>query len=105
MASISLKKVTGIDPGKEGADFNAVSDLDLEIQDREFVVLVGPPNCGISRIVRMIAGLDEISQGDIFVGDRRVNDLAPKDREIAMVPQSYVPYPRMSVYGQSRLRA
>jgi multiple sugar transport system ATP-binding protein len=97
MANISLKKVTGIDPGKDREDLNAVRDLDLEIQDREFVVLVGPPNCGISRIIRMIAGLDEVSQGDIFIGDRRVNDVVPKDREIALVLQSYVPYPRMSV--------
>ena len=92
MASISLKTVTG-----DGEGLNAVRDLDLEIQDREFVVLVGPPNSGISRIVRIIAGLDEVSQGDIFIGDRRVNDVAPKDREIAMVPQSYLAYPRMSV--------
>ena len=85
-------------PTRMGGTSARVSDLNLEIQDREFVVLLGPPNCGISSVVRMIAGLEEISKGDIFIGDRRVNDLAPKDRDIALVPQSYVPYPRMSVY-------
>jgi len=99
MARVSLTNVTKVHPGKNGRDVTAINDLDLEIQDREFVVLVGPPNCGISSIVRMIAGLDDISKGDIFIGDRRVNDLPPKDRDIAMVSQNYVPYPRMSVYG------
>jgi multiple sugar transport system ATP-binding protein len=98
MAKVSLKNVTKIYPGKNGRDVTAVNDLDLEIQDREFVVLVGPSNCGISSIVRMIAGLDDISKGDIFIGDRRVNDMPPKDRGIAMVSQDYAPYPRMSVY-------
>lgn len=97
MASISFKKVTSIYPGQKGKDQNPVSELDLEIQDRELVVLVGPPNSGISTVLRMLAGLDEVSKGDIFVGDRRVNHLAPKDRDVAMVPQSYVPYPRMTV--------
>jgi multiple sugar transport system ATP-binding protein len=98
MARVSLKTVTKIYPGKIGRDVTPVNDLDLEIQDSEFVVLVGPPNCGISSIVRMIAGLDDISKGDIFIGDRRVNDMPPKDRDIAMVSQNYAPYPRMSVY-------
>src|ERR1700675_1857964 len=99
MAKVSLTNVTKAHPGKNGRDFPAIHGLNLEIQDREFVVLVGPPNCGISSIVRMIAGLDDISKGDIFIGDRRVSDLPPKDRDIAMVSQNYVPYPRMSVYG------
>lgn len=98
MANVSLKKVTKIYPGKNGRNVTAVNDLDLDIQDREFVVLVGPPNCGISSIVRMIAGLDDISKGDILIGDRCVNDMPPKDRGIAMVSQNYAPYPRMSVY-------
>jgi len=98
MASISLRNVTRVPPGQNGGDFDAITDLNLEIQDREFVVLAGPPNCGISSVVRLLAGLDEVSQGDIFMDDGRINDLAPKDREIAMVPQSYVPYPRMSVF-------
>ena len=98
MAKVSLTNVTKVHPGKNGRDITAVDELNLEIQDREFVVLVGPPNCGISSIVRMIAGLDDISKGDIFIGDRRVNDMPPKDRDIAMVSQNYAPYPRMSVY-------
>jgi multiple sugar transport system ATP-binding protein len=97
MASISVKHVTTTNPDRNGRDGSALSDLDLEIQDREFVVLLGPPNSGISSVVRVIAGLDEVAKGDIFIGDRRVNDLAPKARDIALVPQSYVPYPRMSV--------
>jgi multiple sugar transport system ATP-binding protein len=99
MANVSLKNVTKVHPGKNGRDITAINELSLEIQDREFVVLVGPPNCGISTIVRMIAGLDDISKGEIFIGDRRVNDLPPKDRDIAMVFRNYVPYPRMSAYG------
>lgn len=98
MANVRLKNLTRIYPGKDGKDLTAVNNLDLEIQDRELVVLVGPSNCGISSIVRMIAGLDDISKGDIFLGDRRVNDLAPKDRDIALVSRDYAPYPRMPVY-------
>jgi multiple sugar transport system ATP-binding protein len=71
--------------------------LNLEIEDREFVVLAGPSNCGISTIVRMIAGLADISGGDIFIGDRRVNDLPPKDRDVALVSRNHTLYPRMSV--------
>jgi multiple sugar transport system ATP-binding protein len=98
MANLSLKNVTKVHSGKNGRDVIAINELSLEIQDREFVVLLGPPNCGISTIVRMIAGLDDISKGDIFIGDRRINDLPPKDRNIAMVFQNYVLYPRMSAY-------
>jgi multiple sugar transport system ATP-binding protein len=98
MANVRLTNVTKVHPGKNGRDVTAVNELSLEIQDREFVVLVGPPHCGISTVVRMIAGLDDISKGDIFIGDRRVNELPPKDRDIAMVFQNYAPYPRMSVY-------
>jgi len=98
MANVSLRNLTSIYPGRDGSDRTAVSNLNLEIQDREFVVLAGPPHCGISSIVRMIAGLDAVSTGDIFIVDRRVNDLPPKDRDIALVSQDYAPYPRMSVY-------
>ena len=98
MANVSLKNLTRIYPGKDGRDRTAVNNLNLEIQDREFVVLTGPSHCGISSIVRMIAGLDDVSKGDVFIGDRRANDLPPKDRDIAMVSQDYAPYPRMSVY-------
>jgi len=76
----------------------AVDDLTLEIEDGEFLVLVGPSGCGKSTALRMIAGLEEISEGDLYIGTRRVNDLAPKDRDVAMVFQSYALYPHMSVY-------
>jgi multiple sugar transport system ATP-binding protein len=98
MANVSLRNLTKVYPGKDGSDRIAVGNVSLEIQDHEFVVLAGPSHCGISSIVRMIAGLDPVSKGDIFIGDRRVNDLPPKDRDIALVSQNYAPYPRMSVY-------
>lgn len=75
-----------------------VPDLNLEIQDKEFIVLVGPSGCGKSTTLRMIAGLEEATAGDLLIGDRRVNDVPPKDRNIAMVFQSYALYPHMSVY-------
>ena len=89
MAQITLKAVSKIYPRKNETDLVAVSDLNLEISDHEFVVLAGPAGCGKSSVVRMIAGLDDISKGDIFIGDRRVNDMPPKDRDIAMVSQNY----------------
>jgi multiple sugar transport system ATP-binding protein len=75
-----------------------IRDLNLEINDHEFLVLVGPSGCGKSTALRMIAGLEEITDGDLFIGGRRVNDVAPKDRDIAMVFQNYALYPHMSVY-------
>jgi multiple sugar transport system ATP-binding protein len=81
-----------------GNNVTAVNDFHLEIQDREFLVLVGPSGCGKSTTLRMIAGLEEISEGDLYIGDRRVNDVPPKDRDIAMVFQSYALYPHMNVY-------
>jgi multiple sugar transport system ATP-binding protein len=72
--------------------------LNLEIKDREFVVLTGPRDCGSSSILRMIAGLDQTPEGDIFLGDRRINDLSPNDRDVAFVPHDYAPYPGLSVY-------
>jgi multiple sugar transport system ATP-binding protein len=83
---------------KRFGEFNAVKDLNLEIQDGEFMVLVGPSGCGKTTSLRMIAGLEEISQGDLKIGDRVVNDVQSKDRDIAMVFQSYALYPHMSVY-------
>jgi multiple sugar transport system ATP-binding protein len=83
---------------KRFGEFNAVKDLSLEIQDGEFMVLVGPSGCGKTTSLRMIAGLEEISDGDLKIGDRVVNDVAPKDRDIAMVFQSYALYPHMSIY-------
>lgn len=94
MASISLKNIFKVYPG----NVTAVHDFNLEIEDKEFVVLVGPSGCGKSTTLRMIAGLEEISDGELYIGDRLVNDTAPKDRDIAMVFQNYALYPHMSVY-------
>jgi multiple sugar transport system ATP-binding protein len=93
MATVTFEHVT-----KQYGDFVAVKDLNLEIQDGEFMVLVGPSGCGKTTSLRMVAGLEEISAGDLKIGDRVVNDVAPKDRDIAMVFQSYALYPHMSVY-------
>lgn len=76
----------------------SVQDFNLEIRDKEFLVLVGPSGCGKSTTLRMIAGLEDITEGDLFIGDRRVNDVSPKDRDIAMVFQNYALYPHMTVY-------
>src|SRR5579864_4311303 len=76
----------------------AVQGIDLEIADREFIVLVGPSGCGKSTTLRMIAGLEECTSGEIYIGDRLVNDVPPKDRDIAMVFQNYALYPHMSVF-------
>ncbi len=76
----------------------AVQEFNLEIQDKEFIVLVGPSGCGKSTTLRMVAGLEEISEGELWIGDRLVNDVAPKDRDIAMVFQNYALYPHMTVY-------
>lgn len=94
MAKISLKNIYKIYPG----NVTAVSDFNLEIDDKEFIVLVGPSGCGKSTVLRMIAGLELITKGEIHIGDRLVNDVPPKDRDIAMVFQSYALYPHMSVY-------
>lgn len=94
MASITIKQVSKIYPG----DVRAVNNIDLEIQDKEFIILVGPSGCGKSTTLRMIAGLEEITEGELFIGERMVNDVAPKDRDIAMVFQNYALYPHMSVY-------
>jgi len=83
---------------KRFGDFIAVNDLSIEVEDEEFVVFVGPSGCGKSTSLRMLAGLEEISDGQILIGDRVVNDVPPKDRDIAMVFQSYALYPHMSVY-------
>jgi multiple sugar transport system ATP-binding protein len=81
-----------------GTDKASVTDFTLDVQDKEFLVLVGPSGCGKSTTLRMIAGLEEISEGKLYIGDRVVNDVAPKDRDIAMVFQSYALYPHMNVY-------
>ncbi len=94
MASLSLRNVYKKYPG----GVVAVSDFNLEIKDKEFIILVGPSGCGKSTTLRMVAGLEEISEGEIYIGDRLVNDVAPKDRDIAMVFQNYALYPHMSVF-------
>ena len=76
----------------------AVDEVSIDVQDREFLVLVGPSGCGKSTTLRMVAGLEELTGGNIYIGDRLVNDVPPKDRDIAMVFQSYALYPHMSVY-------
>src|SRR2546422_2800053 len=92
MATVTFEHVT-----KKYGDVLAVNDLNLEIRDGEFMVLVGPSGCGKTTSLRMIAGLEEISDGTLRIGDRVVNDVAPKDRDIAMVFQSYALYPHMTV--------
>jgi multiple sugar transport system ATP-binding protein len=94
MAGVRLNHVFKKYPG----DVVAVKDFHLDIQDKEFLVLVGPSGCGKSTTLRMVAGLEEISEGELYIGDRVVNDVAPKDRDIAMVFQSYALYPHMNVY-------
>jgi multiple sugar transport system ATP-binding protein len=93
MASVTYKHVY-----KRFGDVEVIKDLNLDIEDKEFVVFVGPSGCGKSTSLRMLAGLEEISEGEIFIGDRVVNDVPPKDRDIAMVFQSYALYPHMTVY-------
>lgn len=78
--------------------FQAVFDFNLDVKDKEFIVFVGPSGCGKSTTLRMIAGLEEISTGDFYIDGKRMNDVEPKDRDIAMVFQSYALYPHMSVY-------
>src|SRR6187549_4005446 len=98
MSKVTVNHIYKIYPGEKGTNVTAVEDVNLEIGDREFVVFVGPSGCGKSTTLRMIAGLEEISKGDVFIGDRRVNEVPPKDRDIAMVFQNYALYPHMSVY-------
>ena len=95
MAKVILEHVCKVYPG----DVVAVSDASLEIEDREFVVLVGPSGCGKSTTLRMVAGLEEITKGAIYIDGKKVNDVPPKDRDIAMVFQNYALYPHMTVYN------
>ena len=94
MASLSLRHIYKKYPG----GVTAVSDFNLEVKDKEFIVFVGPSGCGKTTTLRMIAGLEEITEGELFIGDQLVNDVAPKDRQIAMVFQNYALYPHMSVF-------
>jgi multiple sugar transport system ATP-binding protein len=104
MASVTFENVV-----KRYGNVTAVNNLNLEIPDKEFLVFVGPSGCGKSTSLRMLAGLEDISEGTIYIGERPVNDVPPKDRDIAMVFQSYALYPHMSVYDNMafalRLRA
>lgn len=93
MAGVTFEHVS-----KRFGDVIAVNDLSIEVADKEFLVFVGPSGCGKTTSLRLLAGLEEITEGNIFIGDRLVNDVAPKDRDIAMVFQSYALYPHMSVY-------
>ena len=99
------KKKKGDEPEKKKSNLQitaegvvAVQEFNLDIADKEFIVLVGPSGCGKSTTLRMIAGLEDISGGELYIGDRLVNDVAPKDRDIAMVFQNYALYPHMTVY-------
>lgn len=94
MAGLSLKQIKKIYPG----NVEAVHSTTFDIRDKEFIVFVGPSGCGKSTTLRMIAGLEEISEGELYIGDRLVNDIAPKDRDIAMVFQNYALYPHMTVF-------
>ena len=94
MAGVTLQNVT-----KRYGNVIAVNDANLEIRDKEFMVFVGPSGCGKSTTLRMVAGLEEISEGNIYIGDTLVNDIPPKDRDIAMVFQNYALYPHMDVYN------
>ncbi len=94
MASVTLKNMYKVYDG----GVTAVSDFSLDIEDKEFIVLVGPSGCGKSTTLRMVAGLEEITEGELYIGDKLMNDVAPKDRDIAMVFQNYALYPHMTVY-------
>ncbi|HBR04567.1 MAG TPA: sugar ABC transporter ATP-binding protein, partial [Lachnospiraceae bacterium] len=94
MASLSLRNVNKTYPN----GFVAVKNFNLEVKDKEFIIFVGPSGCGKSTTLRMIAGLEEITSGELWIGDKLMNDVEPKDRDIAMVFQNYALYPHMSVY-------
>ena len=94
MASLSLKNINKVYPN----GFHAVRDFNMEIADKEFIIFVGPSGCGKSTTLRMIAGLEDISSGEFKIDGKLMNDVEPKDRDIAMVFQNYALYPHMSVY-------
>ena len=93
MAEVKLKNIS-----KQYTGINVVSNISLDVKDKQFVVLVGPSGCGKSTTLRMIAGLEDISSGELYIGDKLVNNIAPKNRDIAMVFQNYALYPHMSVF-------
>ena len=93
MANLSLKNICKTYPN----GFQAVKDFNIDIEDKEFIIFVGPSGCGKSTVLRMIAGLEDITSGELIIGDRVCNDIEPKDRDIAMVFQNYALYPHMTV--------
>src|ERR1700742_5129206 len=98
MAKVIIENVYKIYAGDKGREVAAAEDINLTIEDKEFMVLVGPSGCGKSTTLRMIAGLEEITRGSVLIDGKRVNDTPPKDRDIAMVFQNYALYPHMTVY-------
>ena len=94
MSSVTLKHIQKKYPN----GFEAVKDFNLDIKDQEFIIFVGPSGCGKSTTLRMVAGLEDISGGDLIIDGKRMNDVEPKDRDIAMVFQNYALYPHMTVY-------
>ncbi|MGA8987929.1 ABC transporter ATP-binding protein, partial [Aeromicrobium sp.] len=94
MAAIDMKNIVK----KYGDGFPAVNDVSIDVQDGEFMILVGPSGCGKSTLLRMIVGLEDITSGDMMIGDKKVNDLAPRDRNLSMVFQNYALYPHLTVY-------
>src|SRR6478736_4038096 len=94
MASIDMRNIVK----QYGDGFPAVNDVSIDVQDGEFMILVGPSGCGKSTLLRMIVGLEDITSGDMMIGDKRVNDLAPRDRNLAMVFQNYALDPHLTVY-------
>src|SRR5689334_20059387 len=94
MAAISMKNIVK----RYGDGFLAVNDVSLDIADGEFVILVGPSGCGKSTLLRMIVGLEDITSGDMLIGESRVNNKAPRDRNLSMVFQNYALYPHLSVF-------
>src|SRR5665811_2175873 len=100
MAEVTLQNISKVydDVDKERGRKKAVDDISFTVHDKEFMVIVGPSGCGKSTLLRMIAGLEEISEGSLTIDGRRMNDLSPRDRDIAMVFQNYALYPHMTVY-------
>src|SRR4051794_32929561 len=94
MAAIQMKNIVK----KYGDGFPAVNDVSIDVADGEFMILVGPSGCGKSTLLRMIVGLEDITSGDMIIGGKKVNDLAPRDRNLAMVFQNYALYPHLTVY-------
>ncbi|MBO5069167.1 MAG: ATP-binding cassette domain-containing protein, partial [Roseburia sp.] len=94
MSSLSMRNICKVYPN----GFEAVKDFNLEVDDQEFIIFVGPSGCGKTTTLRMIAGLEEISSGELYIDGKLMNDVEPKDRDIAMVFQNYALYPHMTVY-------